>query len=407
MRSREWLTMGVTAVAVVILGGVELTQTGLMQFAPVGLVVAAVGFLVCLGLAVGAAPWAPGIALTAAWAAGLTQLIAGVPVLLTEATLIVVVFAAARWGSPPTVVLGAFSVGAIPVLAVAWVKLVGVNAGFGGRLLFDLLGAAGATATVWRLLLLGFTVLGLPFVSGVALRFRDRASSAQSARQTAETEARQAQEIARLQEAQNRLARDVHDVVGHSLTVILAQAQSAEFIDDTDKLKQTMQTIVDSARTSLRDVRQVLTPGPESTAGRPGGLDALIEAVRASGTALVSTEAGDARPLPPELEAVAYRVLQEMLTNAIKHGRRDRPVLVERHWPEKDSTLNALRILVRNDVSVSAVEPGGGQGLAGMRRRLESVGGRFHVHRIEEAEGEAFEAVALIPVRSLASGLPT
>jgi signal transduction histidine kinase len=397
--------MGLTAAGVVILGGVELRQTDVIAYAPPSVAVASVGFLVLLGLGVGAAPWTPGLALAAAWAAGLTQLIGGVPVLLTEASLIVVLFAAARWGDASTVALGALSVGVGPVLAVAWMRTVGVNTGFGGRLLFDLLGATGATLTVWRLLLLGFTVLGLPFVSGVALRFRDRAHSAQSARQTAEGAARQAQEIARLQEAQNRLARDVHDVVGHSLTVILAQAQSAEFIDDTDKLKQTMQTIADSARTSLRDVRQVLTQ--ESSAGRPGGLDALIEAVRASGTELVSTETGDARPLPPELEAVAYRVLQEMLTNAIKHGRRDRPVVVTRHWPEKDPTDNALRILVRNHVSVAEAEPGGGRGLAGMRRRLESVGGGFEVHHTEEPEGSTFEAVAFIPVRSSRSELPT
>src|SRR5262249_39593032 len=143
--------------------------------------------------------------------------------------------------------------------------------------------------------------------SGLALRFRDRARSAQAARYTAETEAQQAQEIAQLQEAQNRLARDVHDVVGHSLTVILAQAESAQFIDDTARLKQTMQTIASSARTSLQAVRQVLTAGQAATAGRRGGLDTLIEAVQASGPAIVSSELGEVRPLPPELDAVAYR----------------------------------------------------------------------------------------------------
>jgi signal transduction histidine kinase len=157
-----------------------------------------------------------------------------------------------------------------------------------------------------------------------------------------------------------------------------------------------MQTIARSARTSLQDVRQVLTPGQESTAGRRGGLDTLIEAVRTSGHPIVSTETGEVRPLPPELDAVAYRVLQEMLTNAIKHGRRDQAVLVERRWPDTGSANNALRIEVRNAIDVSSAEATDGQGLPGMRRRLESVGGTLEIQR----DGVTFAAIALVPVRA-------
>ncbi len=155
--------------------------------------------------------------------------------------------------------------------------------------------------------------------------------------------AEQSREIAQLREDQARLARDVHDVVGHSLAVILAQAESAQYLEDADtqKLKQTMENIATSARSSLQDVRHVLTPSAAEQA-RPGSLDALIAGVNESGHEVVSSEVGTAQPLPPELEVVAYRVLQEMLTNAIKHGRRDEPVFVERHWEGE------LRIEVRN-----------------------------------------------------------
>jgi len=200
----------------------------------------------------------------------------------------------------------------------------------------------------------------------------------------------------------------VHDVVGHSLTVILAQAESAQFIEDPDRLKQTMQTIAGSARTSLQDVRQVLTPGPEPAAVRPGGLDELIETVRASGHPVVSTEVGEVRPLPPELETVAYRVLQEMLTNAIKHGRRDRTVLVERRWPERSSGDRMLRLQVRNAVDVSATVSlavgNGAQGIPGMRRRLESVGGWLDVSRNDQPDDPSFTAVAFVPVRPPSTG---
>ena len=102
---------------------------------------------------------------------------------------------------------------------------------------------------------------------------------------------------------------------------------------------------------------------------------------------------------------VAFRVLQEMLTNAIKHGQRDQPVLVERHWEGE------LRIEVRNVIDTSAPETQPlamaepvpehrGQGLDGMRRRLESVGGRLDVRRRAEAGGPTFTATAWVPVRS-------
>jgi signal transduction histidine kinase len=85
-------------------------------------------------------------------------------------------------------------------------------------------------------------------------------------------------------------------------------------------------------------------------------------------------------------------VLQEMLTNAIKHGRRDSPVIVERHWDGE------LRIEVRNVIGTT--QPGAGQGVEGMRRRLEAVGGRLDVRRRDEAHGPTFTATAWVPVRA-------
>jgi signal transduction histidine kinase len=299
-------------------------------------------------------------------------------------------------------------VAVVPILGLGWFLVGGVQPGLGWGLPYKLLGLAAAGGREGRLVMLGLGTLGVPYLAGLTLRYFARAEAAQQARQTAETDARAAQEIARLQEEQNRLARDVHDVVGHSLTVILAQAESAQYIDDPDRLKRTMKTIATSARASLQDVRQVLTPGQQHTVGR-GGLDELIEAVQASGHRVVATAVGTVRPLPPELDAVAYRVLQEMLTNAIKHGRRDEPIVVERHWPDRDGA-GALRIVVRNTVDADARTPAGsaesGQGLVGMQRRLESVGGRFDVQQREEPHGHTFTATALVPVRSPFAGSP-
>ena len=95
-----------------------------------------------------------------------------------------------------------------------------------------------------------------------------------------------------------------------------------------------------------------------------------------------------------------------MLTNAIKHGRRDRPVHVERHWPE-GSWDRDLRIEVRNvagarrrrDPAAPGTPSGPpGQGLDGMRRRLEAVGGRLDVRRRDEDGEPTFTATAWVPV---------
>jgi len=96
--------------------------------------------------------------------------------------------------------------------------------------------------------------------------------------------------------------------------------------------------------------------------------------------------------MPPELEVVAFRVLQEMLTNAIKHGRRDLPVQVERHWDDD------LRIEVQNAVA-EGPQTDDGQGLIGMRRRLDAVGGRLDVRR--RTDPPTFTATAWVPVRVL------
>ena len=403
MRSREWAAAAAIALAVVAVGLVELTRVGTVSPG------SGVLFVVLVAGAVAAARWAPGPALGVAWTAGFVQLVGGVPVLLAEASLAVVLFAAARWGRTPTVFAAAVSVGLIPGLAVLGVQTGAIDTGLAGKVLIRLLMSAGPPLRLSGLILpLGILLLGTPFLAGLALRFLSRAQTAQAARQVAEREAQQAHEIARLRDAQNRLARDVHDVVGHSLTVILAQAESAQFIEDPDRLKQTMQTIAASARTSLQDVRQVLTPGPEPAAARPGGLDELIETVRASGHPIVATEVGEVRPLPPELETVAYRVLQELLTNAIKHGRRDRTVLVERRWPERSSGDRMLRLQVRNAVDVSATVSlaveNGAQGIPGMRRRLESVGGWLDVSRNDQPDDPSFTAVAFVPVRPPSTG---
>jgi signal transduction histidine kinase len=360
-------------------------------------------YLVAIGMGVASGLFrrGPGLALGLVWLSCTVQVVSGLDVMLVQLSVMIVAFGTARYGRAAVVWASGLSIPVAAVIAIAYIASHGTG-------IVSSLGGVGKLAVdsyfVRPSLVLGVSALVplvVPWLVGLILRIREQARTSREAQHTAEAARSQAEEIARLRDEQARMARDVHDVVGHSLAVILAQAESAQFIKDVDTraLKQTMENIATSARSSLQDVRQVLT---SSTVGSPtgatGGLDHLIDGVRASGHEVVSSVVGRPRPLPPELDVVAFRVLQEMLTNAIRYGRRGEPVSVERHWEGE------LRIEVRNIIG-AAPEDGHeqGQGLNGMRRRLESVGGRLDVRRRDESSGATFTTTAWVPLRT-ASG---
>jgi signal transduction histidine kinase len=411
-RVRPWVPDALAGAATFLVAAWEVAHDASgITGGPSSYLVAAV-----LAVAVGLSRQAPAAALTASWCLGFLHLVTGVQPLVSEVLLAAVAFGCARWGSRPVVWLSGISIPIGAAVAVAWLD---------PNVFYDSLRVAGVRGLAerayyggnsWRVTagLLGAGLLMAPWLLGLALRFSARSEASRASQVVAEAERDQAEEIARLREEQARLARDVHDVVGHSLAVILAQAESAQYLDDVDTgaLKQTMTNIAVTARGSLDDVRTVLatTQGqPAAPASQPD-LESLLDGVRASGHAVESTVVGAPQPMPPELEVVAFRVLQEMLTNAIKHGRRDQPVLVERHWD------GDLRIEVQNGVPSEPIEAPAldetqpingvpvppaqvGQGLEGMRRRLEAVGGRLDVRR--RTEPPTFTATAWVPVRVL------
>ncbi len=369
--------------------------------------------LVGVPLAVLLARRAPAVALTLVWVVGALQAYLGVPILAIEIAVTIVAFGCARWGSDATVVVSGLSIPA--GVAVAVVVVTGDDDGYvrqqgAFRELAAIVDPVQGGALLAGAATLAALVLLVPWLAGLAVRAMMGARRSRARQQAAEQDAaravrdtEQAQEIARLREDQARLARDVHDVVGHSLAVILAQAESAQYVADSDaqRLKETMATIAASARSSLQDVRHVLTTTKRQPAAvGDRGLDGLVDGVRSSGHPVRSVEVGQVQPLPPDLDVVAYRVLQEMLTNAIKHGRRDAAVLVERHWDAE------LRIEVRNIIrSAQALHAADtaltGQGIDGMRHRLEAVGGRLAVRWHDDDAGPTFTATAWIPKRAV------
>jgi signal transduction histidine kinase len=363
----------------------------------------AIGFVVSLGFGIACMlhRLAPGLALLLVWFACAVQVFFGFDVMAVQLGTALVAFGCARYGSVLVLWLSGASIPVGTLFALAFARWQGIGVTYNYRL--ALIGLVAAL------------VLALPWFLGLALRLREssvlsgeRQLAAEADRLQAETARSAAEEIAELRAEQTRLARDVHDVVGHSLAVILAQAESAQYLpeDDTARLRQTMANIAGSARQSLRDVRHVLAPEAGTADAGLGGLASLVEGVRAAGNDVASSVVGTPRPLPPELDVVAFRVLQEMLTNALKHGRRGARVAVEQHWEGE------LRIEVRNVAGavddavtqpvaqVPAHAPAeSGLGIEGMRRRLESVGGRLDVRRRLEDGTPTFTVTAWIPLR--------
>ena len=340
-----------------------------------------------------------------------------------QLSMLVVAYGTARHGSIVTLWASGLSIPLGAVAALGYLGLVPTD-GLASPLA-DVLPAGGGHHPMTVLIGLAIgcvlivALLAMPWTLGLALRLRGRAERSAQQRRAADAARQQAEEIARIREEQTRLARDVHDVVGHSLAVILAQAESAQCRPDSDTagVRASLESIAVSARQSLHDVRQVLSSthdtSTEETLSSTAqvSLDALVDGIRAAGNELHSTVAGTPRPLPPEIDIVAFRVLQGMLTNALKHGRRGEPILVERHWQD-DLRIEVLNIVSGSPSGHGVLEtaPGDdptstgaatpGRGLDGMRRRLDAVGGRLDLGLRVNPDGTTFTAAAWIPFRT-------
>jgi signal transduction histidine kinase len=371
-------------------------------------------FVLILGfaLAAGLSRRIPGAALVIVWLTCMVQVLSGTHLMIVELAVGIVAFGTARYGSTVVVWLSGLSIPVGTLAAVIAVRELG--SGFLIQLYNPVRsvysnGSVGpATMAVF-----GLGVLAVPWLLGLLVRSRAQTEvsradrdAAETLREEAEAGRAQAQEIADLRAEQARLAHDVHDVVGHSLAVILAQAESAQFLpdDDTARIRQTLENVAVSARRSLQDVRTVLS-GEDAPGATTASLDSLVDSLRIAGNDLRSSVIGEPRPLPPELEVVAYRVLQEMLTNALKHGRRGEPVWVERHW-EGDLRIEVRNLLDRPGEPDWPTEPAApgtapGVGIDGMRRRVESVGGHLDVRRrYDDEHGTTFTTTAWVPFRT-------
>jgi signal transduction histidine kinase len=328
--------------------------------------------------------------ITPSGALGLAWIVAVVEIGLGERpspialAYVLVLYSAAKAGSRWVVLAGAGS--AVLGGAVASYYLAVTGARF-THLLYGSLVQSILTAVA------PVALLGSAWLVGLAVRFFSGRADESELRVVAETEAHRAFEVAADERARAAMARDVHDIVGHSLAVIIAQADSIEFLDDTERIRQVGLTIAQTARSSLGEVRDVLS-GTSATGdeAEPQDLGALVDQVRAAGVVVEHRLRGERRPLDPARSIVVRRVAQEMLTNALRHGTPGRPIEFRETWRSSDVVLEVENAV--GEPQASGAGAGGGLGVEGMRARVAAVGGFLEA----EALDDLFTARARIPL---------
>ena len=178
-------------------------------------------------------------------------------------------------------------------------------------------------------------------------------------------------------EERTRIARDLHDSAGHAINVILVHAGLGRLSVETDPAaaKRAFETIEEVARETVSEIEQMVRVLREDSDGvePPAGIAALqglVERHRAAGLYVEATVRGDVRALPPAVDRAAYRIVQEALTNAARHGAGSADL-------EVAFAPGALELTVANPVGRDRSARDDGHGVTGMRERASLLGGRL------------------------------
>ena len=198
---------------------------------------------------------------------------------------------------------------------------------------------------------------------------------------------------------QARIARELHDVIAHALSVIVVQAGAAEdaFEFDPVRAREPIHAIDSAARAALADLRRVLgiiqAAGEYEPQPGLGELDRLVDSVRATGLEVTLEVDGQLRKLPAAVDLSAYRIVQEALTNSLKHAQAE-------HVRVRVSYGDELELEIRDDGqgATNGVSQTG-NGLVGMRERVALLGGRLEAG---PDRGGGYRVAAQIPVDSSA-----
>ncbi|WP_431247426.1 sensor histidine kinase [Leifsonia xyli] len=355
--------------------------------------------LTAFAVAVALRRMSPAVALSIAWLAAVLQMTTGHSILVSNLGVLIVLYATAAYGDRIVRAAGLISAGLGALVAALYLTVTAAVAqGY-----YNLLSSAIASVALQFafLFVVSVTVLGLSWVLGLLVRTWRNARSARRARAEAELDRDRAVEDVVVEQERTRIARDMHDVVAHSLAVVIAQADGARYArhSDPDAVDEALATIASTARSALGDVRVLLAELRQSHPAdplRPPGthdgpqpsladLDQTVEHIRSAGLPVTLERSGAVKSLGSAQQLAAFRIVQEALTNALRHGDTSRPasvLLAEAPADRGAGRVPGLVITVRNTMRDTTVEPTAtgaqpriGHGLPGMRERASLAGG--------------------------------
>lgn len=189
----------------------------------------------------------------------------------------------------------------------------------------------------------------------------------------------------------SRIARELHDIVSHAVTAIVLQAAGAARVAETNfaQVTQSLAHIESTGKQAMAELRRLLGVLEASAAGSAGGVDdlgpqpgladlpLLLTSLRETGMPVTVHVEGTPRNLDPSIDLAAYRIMQEGLTNVLKHGGANSYPHLRLAWED-----DHLHIQIDNDLNAAAANRGQslsvGRGLAGLRARAQAAGGRLH-----------------------------
>ncbi|MFJ2555605.1 MULTISPECIES: sensor histidine kinase [unclassified Streptomyces] len=354
----------------------------------------AIALTVPLSLAVALRRRVPEYMLLLVAAVGVAQLVLNVHVSPADFAMLVVIYTVAARGGPRWAPRFAL-VGGVLAAPLSQLRWPVDEAGVAGRIFFT------AVLTVPFL---------LAWVLGDSLRTRSAYFAQLEERATRLEKEREAQAKVAVAAERARIARELHDVVAHNVSVMVVQADGAAYVLDAapDQAKQALETISTTGRQALAEMRRllgVLRTGDTKETGEyvpqpdVGQIEDLVEKVREAGLAVDFKIEGTPRPLPSGVELTAYRIVQEALTNSRKHGGPDVGASVRLVYFD-----DGLGLLVEDDGRGAAHElyedggaDGRGHGMIGMRERVGMVGGTLDAG---PRPGGGFRISALLPLKA-------
>jgi signal transduction histidine kinase len=239
------------------------------------------------------------------------------------------------------------------------------------------------------------------FLGDTARSRRDYVAEVE-ARALAAEQAREEETLRRLDEERIGIAREVHDIVAHSLSIVAVQASAAEAVldEDPDQARESIQSIRTTSKDALRELRSmldVLRTGTDTAPREPSAdlrsLEALAEPVREAGVGVDIDITGDVAAVPAYASVSAYRIVQESLTNIVRHAEATSAHVSVR------TARGSVGVEIADNgrgASESALEVTEGHGIRGMAERVEALGGTFSAGTRDDGPG--FRVAATIPL---------